>query len=202
MHVYLIDQLIFLFSSFAVGAFLSMFYDCIRILRVWRGNTYLKNKASPEHLVSKMKIFKLYNCYSENRHQKKRKQRTEYAFVILEDIFFSVISVFFIQVLVFGGNYGIPRMFSFFGIFLGFLFYRFTLGSLVMLISEYISYFVGAFIYYLLYPFCFLFIKVKKVIYKLIKLIYNIVIKKKLKNNSKYQIKRIKAVILDFSRNI
>ncbi len=201
MHVYLKDQFVFLAASFAVGIFLSLLYDVFRVLRVSRGNRYSKG-LSPEKIISKVCLLKLYNSFSKRRSDKKRNQNIEYILVLLEDILYSLLLCMTVQILVFGGNFGIPRFFSFVGIMAGFILSRITFGKVIMLTSEYIAYFIGAFLYYLLYPFYFLFLKIKKVIYKLSNMVYNRYVKVKVRKSSEKNILLIQKFISDFSKNI
>ena len=201
MHVYLKDQLVFLVASFFAGVFLSLLYDVFRVLRVSRGNRYAGG-LSPERVASKLKLLSRYNSYSERRSKKKQMQKTEYILVAAEDVFYSLLLVLTVQVLVFGGNYGIPRFFSFFGIIVGFFISRVTIGKLIMLLSEYITYFAGAVIYYLLLPFYFLVLKIKKMIYKFKNMIYNRYVRARICKNSKIELSNVKKMLINFCDNI
>ncbi len=199
MYVYIKDQFVFLICSFCSGIFLSLLYDLFRIVRVSRGNRY-SNKLSPEHVISKCRILKLYNRYSVRRSEKIQNKRTEFILVFAEDIIYSAFVILTVQILVFGGNYGIPRLFSFVGIAVGFLLCRISLGKMFMLVSEYISYFAGALIYYILYPFYYLFVKIKKMIYKTNNMIYNRYVKRILKKKSKKKLQDIQFFMLNFAK--
>ncbi len=173
MHVFLKDHFIFLALSFAVGFILSIVYDFFRIIRIVRGARYSKN-LSPEKIVSRIKFLKLYNSYSAQRVIKNNSKKFEYFLIFLEDILYVVILTLSIQILVFGANYGTPRLFSFCGVLCGFFLSRFTIGKILILFSEYIAYILGAILFYFLFPIVFLLSKIKKEIYKIKQMLYNI----------------------------
>ena len=201
MHVYLKDHFVFLVSSFFVGMLLSLIYDVFRVLRVARGIRYSRS-ISPERTMSGISFLALYNRRCEKRKNGEWKKKTEFFLFLIEDIIYSLLCTVIILVLIYGANYGIPRFFSFVGMFFGFLLCRITVGKAIMLASEYICYFIGAVFFYLFYPFSILFIKIKKVIYKLYFLLYNRHMDKKIRRISSLQAKKICVMLRDLGEEI
>lgn len=201
MHVYLKDHFAFLFESFFVGVLLSVTYDIFRIIRVARGVRY-DRITSPEHIFSRYSFLRIYNEFSKKRCNKNNRGIRNTVFFFLEDIFYSLIITLTVLILVYGANYGIPRLFSFVGMLLGFFIYRITLGRFVILFSEYICYFAGAIIFYLFYPFIFLLIKTKKVIYKSLLIIYNKYEFERIRIRSKNKVSQLQKELHDCGMNI
>jgi hypothetical protein len=91
----------------------------------------------------------------------------------VEDVmYFAAVSVI-VVLLFYGFNWGRARLFSFVALVFGFYAWRYTLGWIVMLVFEWLFYFVGAVVFFLLYPFTFFGLKIKKMIYKSFCMIYN-----------------------------
>ena len=181
MYVYLKDQFLFLTASFVVGIFLGSVYDIFRIFRIMRGHKY-SDCFSPLKKLDRLSVLYKYNNFRKSFQKNIFIKRIDLFFVFIEDILYSIILIVTLLILIYGGNYGIARSFSFCAIIVGFVLYRFTIGRVFILVFEYLLYFFGAILFLVFYPIAFFIKKTSKMIYKSILLIYNRNVEKKLLN--------------------
>ena len=129
-----------LLSSFALGIGLGIFYDLHRILRVFFGVQYTQNR--PTKFFSKpLPILK--RSLGEIR-QGKCKKIFLFALIFIQDLFLCCISALGIVILNYAFNDGRFRFYTILALFVGFFLYYFTLGKLVMFLSEWIVFFLRA----------------------------------------------------------
>ena len=121
-----------LFCSFLLGIGVGIFYDVNRIIRVFWGCRY-----SVDHFD---KLYSLRIPFTERTIPKKSNHRfretVQKTIVFIGDIGSVLTATIGVLVLNYSYNSGRFRFFTVIGLLVGFLLYYFTLGRLVMLISE------------------------------------------------------------------
>ena len=142
-----------LLLSFLLGATLGAIYDAVRIIRVFFA---LGEGSKSKFALSAMEKLKLPWLDKEKLIKKiaKKKKRVALPLVFFVlDFFYALLCGCAFILLEYYANDGTPRAFSFFGVLLGFLLYYFTLGRLVLAISERIAFAVRIVLAYLALPF-------------------------------------------------
>ena len=180
MHVYLKDHFTFLYASFICGLLLSLIYDVFRIIRMFGGG------QKSIHIDKHSRFFScsFFKFYERNNTDKKRSFLFD-AFVFIEDILFSMAACVLLLIIIYAFNYGRIRLFSIVAISCGFFVWRAISSRTVFVILEYLIYMIKVLLFYLFFPLHFLIIKIKKMIYKLVLIIYN-----SLRNKTAYKSNR------------
>ncbi len=171
MYVYQRDLLIFLAASVLAGIILSAMYDLLRVFRAAR------SAQSPGKSSCRREGFGLRFLCHYNDHLLHRKGRDESILYLvlyfIEDVIYCIFVAVMIVLLIYGFNWGKGRLFSFLAVAFGFLAWRATIGRIMLGLFDRALYILGAFLYYVFFPLNFLLLKIKKMIYKLLRLIYN-----------------------------
>ena len=142
-----------LLLSFLLGAVLGAIYDAVRIIRVF---LTLGEDSKSKFALSAIRKLKLPWLDKEKLTEKLTKKKK---IVALPLIFFALDFVYALLcgcafiLLEYYANDGTPRAFSFFGVLLGFVLYYFSLGRLVLAISERIAFVIRIMLAYLALPF-------------------------------------------------
>ncbi|MBO5939465.1 MAG: hypothetical protein J6Q82_08250 [Clostridia bacterium] len=154
-----------LLSSFFLGIGLGILYDVHRIIRVLFGVQYSK-KALPERLLRPIPI--IGRPLGKIR-QGRVKNISLTVLVFLQDVFLMTVAGAGIVILNYAWNDGRFRIYTVVALFAGFLIYYFTLGKLVIYLSECIVFLLRAtfsiFFFILSYPF----VKTLSFLWKIIK---------------------------------
>ena len=169
MEISPIKLAMLLFYSFLFGIGMGAFYDANRIIRVFCGCRYSENRFEKLYLL-KLPFINRPITRKSNRGFRKNVQL---AVVFLGDMICVVVSAIGILILNYAYNSGRFRFFTVFGVLIGFLLYYFTVGKLIMLISEpiaiLIKYVFLSFLVIFGYPFktffCFAVKKLKKYVF-------------------------------------
>ena len=147
MEISLSSQIFALIYSVAVGAFLGLSYDVIRItrvlagLRITRTSSGLEEKTLP--LIGKA-----------HRGENKKSGAFASVFVFIGDIMYSLYASAVFCVFVFHANQGYGRWFLVAGCAVGFAVYLLTAGRLVMAFSGVIAFVIRCALRYLVYFLC------------------------------------------------
>ena len=148
MEISVASQLWAIVYSLAVGVFLGLSYDVVRITRVLAG----LRPCAPTRLSS-------VNLPIIGRRAGEIKKRNRFfadVFVFCGDIIYFTFAAFVFLVFVFHANYGNGRWFIVGGCFAGFVLYILTVGRAVMLVSGTVSFVLSAvfayFAFFLLFP--------------------------------------------------
>ncbi|MBQ2863145.1 MAG: spore cortex biosynthesis protein YabQ [Clostridia bacterium] len=154
--------------SFICGFVLSFVYDIFRILRIVRGNVYdfagIKSRFYSH--------FSMFAFYEKHKKQKKNK-KLEWVIYFFEDLIYSLLVCVVVVISAYCFNYGKVRFFSIMSLAFGFVLWRVIFGALFVTVFEHFIYFLKVILFYIFYPITFLCGKIKKVIYKSIRLLYN-----------------------------
>ncbi len=171
MHIYQSDLLVFLLASFLCGMLLSALYDAFRVCRLMSCGR-CRGRFSPDVVLENLRFLSSYNA-----HRKKKGAREDsilfIATLFLCDILYFSLVALIVVLLFYGYNWGKSRLFSVLGLIGGFVLWRITCGNLILLLFEYLFYVLGALLYFTFFPFRILFLKIKKVIYKPLCVLYN-----------------------------
>ena len=146
MEVSLIQQLTVTLYSVLAGGVFGLLYDVLRISRIFLGINYV-NK-----FTEKIKDIKL--PLIENpmiRTTKKRKEKFKKIAVGIGDILYFLIITPIAVVFTYHVNNGSIRWYLVFGMAAGFALYYFTLGKIIISVSEYIVFFIKTVFSYLSY---------------------------------------------------
>ena len=164
MEVSMLGQILVMLYSVILGGVLGFIYDFFRIFRVLCGINY-KNKFSEK--IKSINLPKIKNPMSQ-----KKNTISKDILIIITDILYFLTITPIVVVFTYHFNNGKIRWFIFFGIVVGFLVYYFTVGKLIILVSEYIAFAIKVvfsyLIYFLLRPFfkIFIILKIKIDIHK------------------------------------
>lgn len=131
--------LLLIFSFFG-GAIVGAIYDIHRIIRVWFGVRYTHNR--PERLLSRP-LPLLRRPLAEIRQGRLKKSLLSVV-IFFQDILLFCVAGIGVAVLNYTFNDGRFRFYSVVALLVGFLLYYFTLGKLVIFISEWIVFFLRA----------------------------------------------------------
>lgn len=169
MEISPIEQAFLLFYSFLFGIGMGFFYDVCRIVRAFFGVRY--------SVGSFEKLYSLKIPFIDKKIEQKSKRRfrkiAQCIVVFVGDMLSLLIASVGIIVLNYAYNSGRFRFFTVLGVIIGFLMYYFTLGRLVMLVSEpvviLVKYVFLSFLVVIGYPiklfFCFLLKNIKKCVF-------------------------------------
>lgn len=130
--------------AFLLGLFLGVAYDALRITRIFLGASY-----SP-HLREKLQAVTL-PLLKKRVRRIKRQGVLFWIFVFIGDLLFALLGGVLLILLFYQFNNGKIRFPAFFCTGIGFLFYRKTVGKLVMLCSEAIAFALEAAVRYLFF---------------------------------------------------
>ncbi|MBE6695069.1 MAG: hypothetical protein E7587_01300 [Ruminococcaceae bacterium] len=166
--------------SILLGFFLGAVYDLVRLSRIAVGIKYDTSESSKYAFGKYALIGRFFHL-----EEKKATHKKEFflsSFIFLGDIVFCLFSSVAIAIFIYHFNNGEFRAFVLFGAILGFLTYYFTLGKIVIYLSERIVFvFKLASLYilfFIFFPFHFLFCKISRIIWIIIQ--KNILIIRKL----------------------
>lgn len=141
-----------LFYSFVFGMAMGVFYDLHRIIRVFFGVRYSGTRFEKIENIKLPIVKKRINF-----GQRKVSKISQNTIVFFGDFASVVAATMGIIILNYSYNSGKFRLFTVLGVFFGFLLYHFTLGRLVMTVSEpaamLIKYVFLSFFILFLYPF-------------------------------------------------
>jgi len=158
MEVSLSQQLSSILISFATGIILGVIYDVVRIVKCLLGIKYSKSQSEL--------WFKSLNLNKRDSHSNIK----EHVVIWITDIIFFIISGVVIAISVYYSNNGVARWYMLASVVIGFVIYYFTIGKIVIRISnvasQLIKTVVGGFLYLLTYPFYPLVAMIKNSIYK------------------------------------
>lgn len=125
--------------SFVFGVILGVINDTNRIIRVFCGVRYSEKRFGKLYELVLPVIHRPLSR-SENKFQKKALS----VLIFFQDIFFFIFAGIGIIILNYEFNEGRFRFFTVFAVFIGFLLYYFTIGKIVMTVSEGIAFFIKA----------------------------------------------------------
>lgn len=154
-----------LLSSFLFGFGMGVIYDIHRILRVFFGVQYSKKRPT-KFLVRPLPI--VGRPLGEIRQGKLKKFFLS-LLIFLQDVFFFCIAALGVVILNYAYNDGQFRFYTILALFFGFFVYYFTLGKIVIYLSEWIVFILRAafsiFFFLLLQPF----VKIASFLLKIVK---------------------------------
>ena len=134
-----------LLLSLASGAAMGLLYDVLRIQRVLLGmNRYTAAARSPQFCPK-------FCSKKEKRKELSVWRVAKQAILIVQDLFFCLSVGVVVTVLLFYRNHGEFRGFVLVGALFGFLAYYFTVGKLVVFVSEYVVFAMKTAILYAVY---------------------------------------------------
>ncbi|MGM9646338.1 MAG: spore cortex biosynthesis protein YabQ [Eubacteriales bacterium] len=146
MEVSLIQQLTVTVYSVFAGAVFGLLYDVLRISRIFLGINYV-NK-----FTEKIKDIKLPLIENPMRKSaKKRDDKFKAVAVGIGDILYFLLITPMAVVFTYQVNDGNIRWYLLFGMVAGFALYYFTVGKIIISVSEYIVFFIKTVFYYLSY---------------------------------------------------
>ena len=146
MEVSLIQQLTVTLYSVLAGVVFGLLYDVLRISRIFLGINYV-NK-----FTEKIKDIKLPLIDNPMRRTtKKREEKFKAVAVGIGDILYFLIITPIAVVFTYHVNNGSIRWYLVFGMAAGFALYYFTLGKIIISVSEYIVFFIKTVFSYLSY---------------------------------------------------
>ena len=147
-----------LFLSLCTGISLGIFYDCFRILRIICGMDGGKKKEEKEHKKTNSPIKRMVERILSIDLSSKQNNRVPkhgkvfsvitHILVFFEDILFFLVAGCVISVLIYYTNDGIFRLMALFGVMCGFFAYYFTVGKIVIHLSDVILRSLGVFLSY------------------------------------------------------
>ena len=178
--------------SLCFGVILGMVYDVIRVVRVLLGSERAENKK-----ILKKNLREIYLPIIKRKAypQKNRivRKKALFVFVALGDVLFAVFCGAVVVLIAYAYNDGRVRSVMLIGLLIGFLIYYFSVGRLVMMISELVTFVIRAVLVYLLEMIRCATVKLRKVI-KNIKIRIKKDKKKGAKNDVQHRKRKIKAV--------
>jgi len=138
MEISPIRLLFLLLSSFGFGIGIGVFYDVHRILRVLFGVQYTKNRPT-KYFSKPLPILK-----RPLGEIKRGKIKTAFLSVLIfmQDLLLCCVSAVGIVILNYAFNDGRFRFYTILALFGGFFLYYFTVGKLMMFLSEWIVFFL------------------------------------------------------------
>lgn len=138
MEISPIRLLFLLLSSFGFGIGIGVFYDVHRILRVLFGVQYTKNRPT-KYFSKPLPILK-----RPLGEIKRGKIKTAFLSVLIfmQDLLLCCVSAVGIVILNYAFNDGRFRFYTILALFMGFFLYYFTVGKLMMFLSEWIVFFL------------------------------------------------------------
>lgn len=144
MEVSVSHQIYISFCSIILGFTSGLIYDFIRIIRVFLGIRYV-NRFTEKLSAKKFKFIK--NPF----YKKETKTKREAIKVFITDIIYFVIMTPIFMIFLYHQNNGSVRWFVFFSVVLGFLSYYFTVGKIIISVSEYIVFYIKAFFLHVIF---------------------------------------------------
>lgn len=146
MEISIGSQLLIAVYSLLYGAVLGMVYDAFRIGRIFFGINYVNRFTGH---IKGIKLPLIRNPMLNDATGKS--QRYKNTVVFIGDILYFALITPPSMVFVYAFNNGNVRWYIFFGIIAGFAAYYFTVGKLVISVSEYIAFSVKVFFSYAAY---------------------------------------------------
>lgn len=152
MEFSILKQIYIILLSIPFGMVFGAFYDIIRVLRSLLGINYI-NK-----FTENLKKIRLKLIDNPLLKEKQRTKLREGVILLITDFAYFLILTIALIIFIYYLNDGIVRWYIFAGTMAGLLIYYFTIGKLVISISEYITFFIKILFEYLFfflkYPFC------------------------------------------------
>lgn len=166
--------------SILLGFFLGSAYDIIRLSRIAVGMKYSADDGKKYDLGKYALIGRFFHL--ESRKASHRKDFFLSSFVFFGDVAFCLFCSVAVAIFIYHFNNGEFRAFVLFGAALGFLFYYFTLGKIVIYLSEKIIFAIKLaslyIFFFIFFPFQFLFVRISRAFWIIIQ--KNILIIRKL----------------------
>lgn len=160
MYVSMSQLSLMLLYSIFLGIFLGVSYEIIRLFRITAGIKY-KSSEDKRYDYSSLAIV---GKYFKNRKQKNKKASKGRVYIAIGDILFWLFSAICVSIFIYYYNDGIFRSFVIFGCIVGFLLYYFTVGKVILFISQEIVFYVKIILIYIgffiFYPIFYLFRKI------------------------------------------
>lgn len=129
-------------AAFICGMAMGVFYDLLRITRVFLGYNYISEKST-------ILQSKFVNKFSVKNNQEVRKRLYFKIVLFFEDIIFLAISAIAFVLILFYGNDGIFRSVTFIAFILGFVAYYFTIGKINVLFFDVLVIFLRTLVRYI-----------------------------------------------------
>lgn len=165
MEVSILDQLYVFCMSLIIGVALGALYDIVRMWRAFLGIRYV-NK-----FTEKLKLLRLPLIKNPLLKEKKQNDRAQGILLFITDIIYFLIVTLIMIIFVYSVSGGVVRWFIFVGAMMGLLIYYFTIGKIVISVSEYIVFFVrivwAYVVYFVTYPFLPIINKIKRIFRRL-----------------------------------
>ena len=170
MYVSMSELSLMLLYSVLLGFFLGASYDIIRLTRIGAGIKYGVKDTKKYNFREYALIGHFFKA--EEKKPSRKKDSLLSILVFFGDVIFCLFSSVSIAIFIYYFNNGEFRGFVLFGAAFGFFIYYFTLGRLVIYISERIVFALKLLLLYtlffVLYPFYFLFGKISRFVYIII----------------------------------
>lgn len=145
MEISIVDQLIVSAMSLVLGIVFGAIYDIVRIWRTFLGIDY---ESKGVERLRRLKFPLIKNPLTKKEKQGKLAQGI--VLFITDIIYFLAITIIMI-IFVYYVNSGVVRWYIFIGAMLGLLIYYFTVGKIVISVSEYIKFGIKVVMSYLVY---------------------------------------------------
>ena len=145
MEISIVDQLIVSAMSLVLGIVFGAIYDIVRIWRTFLGIDY---ESKGVERLRRLKFPLIKNQLTKKEKQGKLAQGI--VLFITDIIYFLAITIIMI-IFVYYVNSGVVRWYIFIGAMLGLLIYYFTVGKIVISVSEYIKFGIKVVMSYLVY---------------------------------------------------
>jgi hypothetical protein len=136
MEISVLNQIYTLVYSVVLGFFFGAFYDFIRILRIFLGINYV-NKFTERLSRKKLKFIK--NPISKRKNKGERYKKI---ILFITDILYFLFITPVFAIFLYYQNFGLVRWYALLGLTLGFCSYYFSVGRLVISVSEYIVFYM------------------------------------------------------------
>lgn len=170
MYVSMSEHSLMLLYSVLLGFFLGASYDIIRLSRIAVGMKYGATNAGKYDYSQYALIGRFF--YSKAKKKERKKGLFISLFVFFGDVLFCLFCSVSVAIFIYYFNSGEFRAFVLVGAFVGFLIYYFTLGKIVIYLSEKIIFTIKLLLLYvaffILYPIYYLFSKIKRIFWIII----------------------------------
>ena len=179
MYVSMSEHSLMLLYSVLLGLFLGAAYDIVRLTRIAVGVKY----GAMDRTKYDFGKYALIGSFFYSKVKKKVTQKDSFLslFIFLGDVLFCLFCSVSVAIFIYYFNSGEFRAFVLVGAFVGFLIYYFSFGKIVIYLSEKIIFTIKLLllyvVFFLLFPFYYLFLKTKRIFWIIIQ--KNILIIKK-----------------------
>ena len=147
MEVFISQQFTVLLYACVLGVFLGVLYDVFRIMRVMMGVKYAGIVKKTTDRIKLPKIESFVRRTGEGKISVKMREIG----IAAGDVAFFFLAGIAMCIFIYWSNNGKFRFFALAGAAAGFSLYYFTLGKLIIMLSEYICFFLRAAFGYILY---------------------------------------------------